>query len=354
MTGFGNIAGDFSADAIYNSSFGTMPNKTKYLEFKPIRTDAQMEGKNTDLRDKRNMEMKALTSGGNIYASGTKYTSTSGSLPTLVPVWLDKEITDVTKFDTPLWNGVIPKVTNRGLFADWNQLTTLNTSAFKGEDAALPESDDSYGRQSKQIKFCYAVGRITGPMMAGSREWQDMLAQEVKTKNQSLSQHLEKQICRGTANDSTGFTGFVDDITTNTTDRSSGTIRISDLRDSIRTIREANGHPNLIVTDYKTLDDIKALIQNQLRYVNTTTISFGITAVEFEGVPIIVSLGMSTTATSRELHVYDTNQVELRMLQDVAMEELAKTNDSFKFMIKTYLTIIYRYEKWFYRIYGLA
>jgi len=127
------------------------------------------------------------------------------------------------------------------------------------------------------------------------------------------------------------------------------------LRTAIRTCREAKGNPDMIITDHKTIDDIKALITIQLRYnAPLTTIAFGIQAIEFEGIPIIPDLGMTKTTNSRELHVYDSSVWEWRILQDETMEELAKTNDSMKFMVKWYGVLITKAEMFNYRIHGLV
>ncbi len=359
MVKFGTSDGSLVAGAAYQSSFGNLPDRTVYKHYPPLKDGAGARDIFASKEKGANeitFNIKSLAIDSNIYATGTSYTSTSGSLPSLLPIYLDRDITDITKFRTPLINGLIKKVSNRGAYADFNQLTAKGAASFKSEDAALPETDDTYDRKTFAIKYVYAVGRITGPMLASIKEYQDAMRLEVANKRQSLVELLEKQICRGTTGgDASGFSGFPELVTTNTEDQSSATITIDKLRTAIRTCREANGNPDLIVTDYKTLDDVKALIQTQLRYnAPTANIAFGIQAIEFEGLPIVPDLGMSTTATSRELHIYDTSVWEWRILQDETMEELAKTNDSMKFMVKWYGTLITKAEMFNYRIYGLA
>lgn len=365
MAQFGiNTIAEGLEDAVYRSGFGDMPNKTiyKYYLAKP-----QDEVKNIDFVkdafERKNMdrlEVKALTTTGNLFATGTNYTSTSGSVPTLIPIYLDPEITDITKYDTPMYNGLIKKVTNRGLYADYVKMTAKGAAAFKAEDAALPEADDTYTRAVTAIKFAYATGRITGPMLAASAEFQNMLRIETVNKHQTLAELLEKQICQGTTGgDSGGFSGFLNIVTTNYANLSSTTVTVAALRTAIRTCRQPTtarglGHPDLMVTDWKTVDDIKALMQNELRYYNLPEgrIAWGIRAVEFEGIPIICSGGMPTTTNGKEIHVYDTTTWEMRILKDETFEELAKTNDSYKFMISWYGTLICKNELYNYRIYG--
>jgi hypothetical protein len=132
------------------------------------------------------------------------------------------------------------------------------------------------------------------------------------------------------------------------TDNAGAAISIAAIRTAIRTCRTAGGEPNLIVCDYATYDAVKALIQDQLRYVATQSIAWGITTVSFEGLPIIASRFLSTAAgagsgvpaDARSVFTLDTNVIEMRVLQDVSYEELAKTNDSIKFMLKCYETLV--------------
>lgn len=353
-------------DAVYRLSFGDLPNKTVYKYYSP---KPMGEAKNIDLvkeasecksLDNATIEVKALTTLGNLFATGTNYSATSGSVPAIIPIYLDPEITDWTGYECPLYRGLIAKVSNRGLYADYAYMSAKGAAVFAAEDAALADVTDTYTRAVTAIKYVFAVGRITGPMLAASAEFINARDLEVRNRHQSLAELLETQICQGTTGgDSSGFTGFLNLVTTNTANLSSTVVTIAALRTAIYTIRQPSstkgvGHPSLMVTDWKTLDDIKALLQNELRYYNLPQgkIAWGIQSVEFEGVPIICSAGMPTTTNGKEIHVYDTSTWELRILQDETFEELAKTNDSYKFMIKWYGTLICKHQAYNYRIYG--
>jgi hypothetical protein len=132
------------------------------------------------------------------------------------------------------------------------------------------------------------------------------------------------------------------------TDLAGATLAISNIRTAIRTARTAGGEPNLIVTDYATYDVIKSLIQDQLRYISTQAIAWGITTLSFEGIPIIASRFLSTTAgtgsgvpsDARSLFVLDTNVIEMRVLRDVTYEELAQTNLSKKFVLSVFEALV--------------
>jgi hypothetical protein len=330
---------------------------------------------------------KALTTTLSTYAAGT--------LPVLIPVYVDPEIVDLTRRATPLVE-LIPRVTNYGKTADYNQISVIATAQALPEDSALTEQNDTYVRRSIPLKYLYSVGRVTGPMFAASKQYLssggyvDALSLEVKNKTLALKRLEEAMLLLG---DSTAdwtepvnstvvsgvnsYDGLYQLITnTNTagyggnvaygTDISAAAntpISIGAMRTAIRIARGRGGEPNLAVCDYATYDNIKALIQDQLRYVSTQTIAWGITTVSFEGIPIIASRFLNTTAasaaaatplTARSIFFLDTNVIEMRVLQDVSYEELAKTNDSIKFMLKCYECLVVKAPQFNQIIRGIA
>jgi hypothetical protein len=311
---------------------------------------------------------KALTTTLSTYAAGT--------LPVLIPVYVDPEIIDLTRRATPLVE-LIPRVTNYGKQVDYNQISALASAYALGEDAALTEKDDTYVRRVQAIKYLYAVGRVTGPAFQASKQYLasggyvDALSLEVKNKTIALKRLEENMILLGdsvtdwtdynsnTQNHDNSYDGIYNIVTdansctkggssSYKTDMAGAALGITNIRTAIRTCRTAGGEPNLIVCDYSTYDTIKALIQDQLRYVSTTTIAWGITTLSFEGIPVIASRFLSTTSgtgamvpsTGKSLFVLDTNVIEMRVLQDVSYEELAKVNDSQKFMLKLYEALV--------------
>lgn len=332
---------------------------------------------NYDMR--KSIAAEAMEGGFTIHKalSTTLSTYSAGTLPVLIPVYVDPEIVDLTRRATPLVE-LIPRVTNYGKTADYNQITTIATAQALAEDAALTEQNDSYTRRSVSIKYLYSVGRVTGPMFAASKQYLasggyvDALSLEVKNKTLALKRLEEAMILLGDSqsnwtepvNSTTitaaySFDGLYNLITNANscnlggsssyrTDMAGVALGIDNLRTGIRTARTAGGEPNLIVMDYATYDRLKQLIQDQLRYVSTQTIAWGITTVSFEGIPVIASRFLSTAAgagagvpaDAKSVFILDTNVIEMRVLQDVSYEELAKTNDSVKFMIKCYEALV--------------
>jgi hypothetical protein len=334
-----------------------------------LRKDLALEAGYTTFKETYVNLRKALTTTLSTYAAGT--------LPVLIPVYVDPEIVDLTRRATPLVE-LVPRVTNYGKTADYNQITVINTAQALGEDAALTEQNDTYVRRSVLVKYLYSIGRVTGQMFAASKQYLssggyvDALSLEVKNKTLALKRLEEAMILLGNsqadwvepvnsvtvtgANSYDGLWNYISNAnscgfggsSSYTTDLAGAPISISALRTAIRTCRTAGGEPNLVVTDYSTYDAIKGLIQDQLRYVSTTSIAWGIVTVSFEGTPIIASRFLSNTAgtgsgtpyNARSLFVIDTNVIEMRVLQDVSYEELAKVNDSVKFMLKCYEALV--------------
>lgn len=295
----------------------------------------------------------------------------------LVPIYVDPTIADLTRRLTPLVE-LIPRVTNYGKTADYNQVTARGMVGWQAEDAALTEVNDTYGRQSTSIKYAYQVGRVTGPMLAASRQYLsqqyiDALNLEVRQKTISMRYMEEDTLINGKVTTRTAYggittgtaepAGFANLVTTNAVDETATPdVTIAMLRLAVRKARTANdstslgvGDPNLIVTDYTTLDTIKSLLQGSQRYINTNfEIAWGLKTLEFEGLPIIASKFMPSTGASRELHVWSTETWQMRVLQDVTYEELAKQNDSYKFMLKLYEAPICTAQQFNTRLYNLT
>ena len=373
--------------AFVGSLGGELPEKMKMMD--------AMKDSSYDMRKSIAADMgwteKSLALNMRKALTTTLSTYSAGTLPVLIPVYVDPEIIDLTRRATPLVE-LIPRVTNYGKTADYNQITTITTAQPLAEDAALTEQNDSYTRRSVPIVYLYSIGRVTGPMFAASKQYLssggyvDALSLEVKNKTLALKRLEEAMILLGDHNTGTtwtepvnstsiqcanSFEGLYNLITdanscglggsaSYKTNMSGVALGISNIRTGIRTARTYGGEPNLIVCDYATYDTVKALIQDQLRYVSTTSIAWGITTVSFEGIPIIASRFLGTTAgsgaplTYKSMFILDTNVIEMRVLQDVSYEELAKTNDSIKFMLKVYETLVVKAPQFNHVIYGIG
>jgi len=73
----------------------------------------------------------------------------------------------------------------------------------------------------------------------------------------------------------------------------------------------------------------------------------------FDGILFIKDRYMPTTAASRRIIYLDTRYLFLAVLQDYTYEEFGKVNDSQKYMIKWYGTMVVNFESAMVQRYGL-
>ena len=364
-TGFQSVNVD--TNSAYELSFGKMAEGTIYAggvsEY-----ENKMYDRREDLRKEQNERVqkdiavrKDRGSVSDIYASGTSYTATSGSLPILIPIYVDADIINLVRKETPLYE-MLPKKAVRGKTYDWNQLSTLNTASFLNEGASLPVSDDAYTRVTTPIKLAYATGKVSGFAQAAMTGYIDILRQEVMTHTRALVQLIEQTTLTGDASTTAvEFSGFDKLIATNATDKSSAEFVLDDLRTSIRLCRQGGativggGNPNLIVMNLVDYDKLKGLLQAYLRYpAPTYSIAWGIQTMEFEGLPIIFSKFANITTNSRRIYILDTSVVFYAILQDITYQDLARVDDANKFMLKWYGALIIQAETWCAQIYGIG
>ena len=307
-----------------------------------------------------------------------KALSLAGTGANLVPVYVDPQIVDLTRKATPLVE-LTPRVANRGKTCDFNQISALGDVGFQPEDASLSDASDTYVRKSQTIRFLYTVGRVTGPLMAASAEYIDAFSQEVLMKTKQLRYYEEYALLNGRqaeANipmNSNGFDGLIAQQAgasttgavvytsdSNVTNSATAALTIAQMRADITAARNNGGEPKIIVTDWASVDRIKGLLMDFQRYMDTTRLAWGIETLSFDGIPVIGSRFLASTGlpsnwtvasgaggflvptgiTGPVMLYLDTDVIEMRVLQDVVMERLAKTADSDKFFLKIYEAVI--------------
>ncbi len=343
-------------------SFGALADKTRYVD--PVAgTDLREQ-----LKDRLNegiARMKALTT----EAGGA---GTAGFA--MIPVYVDPRIVDVTRKETPLVE-LIPRVANQGMYADYNKITAKGGGFTAAEDAALAETTTTYDRESTQIKFLYAVGRVTGPTQQampsymlegfqpqggglGNSAFSNVGApnakqQEVLVKARELRELEENLIINGDASSTaTQFSGIVKlQSTTNVVDLSSAALTWDDLETAILYAIQDGGRPKLGVASPSVVKDIRKLIIDTYRYnpsdIAAGILPFGISpSIVLETmagrIPVIFSRFLSDTSGSKQIYFLDTDWIEMRVLLDMTYEEFGKMNDSNKFMLKIYECLIMR------------
>jgi len=351
--------GQVNVKGAYAHSFGALSDGTRYVDgWKGV--DYRNE-----LKSRFDVGFKALSS----TAGGA---GTAGYA--MVPIYVDPRVVDQTRKFTPLVE-LIPRVTNQGLTADYNIITAKGGGYTAAEDAALPETNDTYDRSSVSIKYLYAVGRITGQMQAampsyilegfqpqGSGLSGDGFSNsgvpnakqlEVVMKARELRELEENLIINGDdSTTSTQFSGIVKlQGTTNQVDLDSAALTWDDVETAIRYAFDDGGRPKIAVCSSSVLQDLRKIIIDTFRYnpsdITGANLPFGVAAslvlhTMVGPIPVIPSMYLSNTSGAKQIFFLDTDYIEMRLLQDMTYEDLAKTNDSQKFMLKIYEALIMR------------
>lgn len=349
------IQGAFNTNAAYAASFGPTPDQTLYsdpnngIDARP--GFKSMFGKNVT-------ELKAMDT-----QAGGAGTAGYG----LIPVYVDPMIVDTTRKWTPLVE-IVPRRSNMGMTADFNTITAKGGGFTANEDSALAEQDDTYDRSSKGIKFLYAVGRVTGPAQAAVPSYMlggfnptgqtgpfsdsgapNAMQLEVLVKTRSIRELEENLIVNGdSSTDATEFDGFIQQIsTTNKVDKNTSAVSLDDINTAVQYAFDDGGRPNLAVSSSAVYTDLLNLLSNKIGYLQATSqVFWGFSTIVLHtmvgDIPVVPSMYMSNTSGSKAIYFLDMSVIEMRVLQDLSFERLAKTNDSEKFMLKIYETLIVR------------
>ena len=337
----------------------------RYDEQEYIGWDGREHKINVPYGDKRFDLMEKAENEGLTLEKALSISNVSG---TLVPVYVDPAIVDITRLYTPTVE-LIPRVANRGKSADFNRITALGSTGFQAEDAALSETNDTYARKAATIYFQYAVGRVTGPQQAAAGDYVDSMNLEVLNKTKQLRYIEEQAILVG--NGSAANTRWSDNSTAapwnsasysglslqqegtsvaagqnlwgtsnNIVDVANAPLSLSHIRTGIQNAQQAGGRPKFMVTDTVTERIVKGLMNEFQRLNDTTKFAWGITSITVDGIPLITSQLMPRTTRQRKILILDTDVIEMRVLQDVVFERLAKTTDSDKFYLKVYESVV--------------
>lgn len=358
-----NIQRGFDNHGAYEHSFGVLKSETRYYD--QVRGIDMRTNLKSVFQKGRDIAFKALT-------TATGGAGTAGFA--LIPVYVDNRIVDQSRKYTPLVE-MLPRVSNQGLTADYNVITAKGGAYTAVEDAATPEKDDTYDRQSKSIKFLYSVGRVTGPSLAatpaymmagfqssgsglgGGQSFSDAAASnslqiEVLVKARALKELEENLLLNGNSStDSTEFDGLItQQSTTNQLDLSGVALQYEDIDKAIKLAFDDSGRPKIAVASSAAVRACRTLIVDTFRFPPTENEllvgapPFVILNTMVGAIPLIPSQYINAAGTSGQDQIwfFDTDVIEVRVLQDMTYEELAKTNDSRKFMLKEYLCVINR------------
>lgn len=298
---------------------------------------------------------------GFLYKSGSSINTQTGGAGTagtaMVPIWVDPTIVDRTVRETPFRNMVARRAV-RGLTYDYVPLKSKGGAVWAGEGAAIADQVDVYDRESVDIKFLYAKGRITGPSIAAMAGFIDPTNLDQSVKVTSIYEAEEDALING--NSSTSIyepDGMITQITTNTTDLSTTLPTLADLRAEYTTSYNSNGNVTVAITDAATHNYIKGLlltIQRQVENPSESVMGFGIPgAFEFDDVMYIKDKFMPRTSGSKRILFLDMRYIFLAVLQELTYEEKASENDTYPYMLKEYLAVVNTFEASCTQMYGI-
>lgn len=351
-----SIGNDFSHGSAYAQSFGNMPNKTVYQDPYGLKS-----GTNVDRREFVNSAFQIGMKAHETTAGGP---GTAGYA--MIPVYVDPRIIDQTRKYTPIVE-LVPRVTQQGMYADFNVITAKGGAFVAAEDGALAETDTTYDRRSTQIKFLYAVGRVTGPSIAAQPSYvlQGMLPgagaigpftdqgapnakqQEVLVKTRELRELEEDLIMNGDSGTTAEeFDGIVEIMgATNTVAKAGAALTLDDINLAVQYAFDDGGRPNLAVCDSATYTDLLGLLTQKIGYLKAEEqVFWGFTTIVIHtmvgSVPVVPSMFLDNTTPNKSMYFLDMSVVEMRVLQDMTYFELARTNDSEKFALKVYEALI--------------
>lgn len=327
--------GEIDVESVYGSSFGKMPDQTMY--------DGPMQfGMET-----ANDEMAKVAADFHKAANVGAGSGAAGYIP--MPLAYDQGVLDITRRFTPV-KGLIPKITNKGLTANYYRITARGAAAWGAEDPALTEADDTLELASSSMKYCRVTGRVTGVAEIGGNHFESTMRRQVMTKTQEINETIEEALLTGNNTTNTYQPNGLQQLLTANINAIGDEVTLEDVDTLVNECFVDKGAPNLLITDPFTASALKQQITNNIRYTNPyTSIAWGLQALSINTVvgeiPLIVSQFMPTTTTERELFCINTNYLEQRILQDITFEKLAKVTDSNKFMLKVYMTLINKFPE---------
>jgi hypothetical protein len=171
---------------------------------------------------------------------------------------------------------------------------------------------------------------------------------EVLNKTREIRELEENLIINGSSSTNPlEFDGFVAQISTTNKLTASSALSLNHINTAIQYAFDDGGRPNLGVCDSATYTDLLNLLVSKIGYMQSQQqVFWGFSAIVLNtmvgAIPVIPSMYLANTTTNKSLYFLDMSVIELRVLQDLSFEKLAKTNDSDKFYLKIYETLVVR------------
>jgi len=256
----------------------------------------------------------------------------------LIPEVVDPGIRDYIWKSMPLLQVVtrVPWPTHTYYF---RKRDTRPSASWELDEATLPASDTStFSKQSAAVKFVYARGEVTGPLIAASGGVVNALQEEIRVQSQVIAEELTTKIITGdNGTNPEEFDGFLEQVSASapgdeggTTDVSAATLTLAMLDTALDDTR---GEANVILTSRVVRRKINSLLQAQQRFNDRTDIGAGFRVLSYDDVPILTDLHWEA---NDDILFFRSSDAKLLVNQDFSFSPLAKTKDSEDFFIKGY------------------
>lgn len=272
-------------------------------------------------------------------------TSSSTTGDKLINTLFTRELHTLILRDTPILNR-IPHI-NWGLpVYNYRQQLTDPAAFSLADNENLPASGHTtYDRKSAVVKYHYNLAEVSGPLQYATAEWFDALANEIDSAGFGLGRYLEQQVIFGdSAVNIKQFDGILKQITTNDPDAADENFTLSTINGWLNLTK---GKPTTMVASQAFMIRMIAMLQAQVRYVDTQTIDGGIGVVSYRGLPIIqLDNEINATWGDDVVVMFDHRKVKYINHRSTFLEKLAKTKDADAFLLGTYSTVVVEDENW--------
>lgn len=296
---------------------------------------------------------------------------------------LEPLITKVDMKGTPLrkrW----PRVPANGLTHEYTQRTSLGGPAAGSfyADGALPlDGNTRYVRKGKQIKALGQTGRVTGLMIVGGRNFADQLSIEEMARFTSVLQDEETALLFGDSSkgysvpngDGSNTIQYLEFDGIERIIRQEGGIVVDAslfadgpkislplLNSILQAQYDANGEPTAIVVGSREKRYFNELLQSFVRYNGDGIVhverQLGASVMfydsDFGSLPIIPTRYINPNGSAQTKmfclceKTAGENIIEVVEAQGIGKQPLAKIDDSERFMVNEYETLVCRAPQW--------
>jgi len=273
------------------------------------------------------------------------YASSSQTVPTILPTFLDPTFTYAVPTDAPLY-AALPRKASLGAMESYTRITALGspsgTGYWKTETEAVDPVAPTVARVNGQKVIAETWGGVTGFQRAAAEGFKDMLEEAHRERLTGLLTDGLEDGCLNGAGSTIYNAGLL--TTQGTTNRVAGgsaAPTLAEIQEVIRTVWTAGGDLEsygFAVTDPTNYDYVKNLVSEYLGYVNVENydLPWGLKTFSVQGIPFLKSRKMPTGANVKKILFVDRRYAYNAILTDVTTELYGKIKDEQNFAIKWY------------------